>query len=349
MSFLKNVLKAIMQREAKAKKKLEASHSLAEVTTKGGSTIVVLPKAMSSMRFFRDHMLVTPTDGLYHDEGKLVAKAIVLGTNEAFYVDVNDDGGLVIPPDAPSSSTIIIGSGSPSFVTIDLESACTINRYTHLSCAIPLTKDGIKQILRAFPASKLIADSFSGDAFVDDRTLNINTYDMKETDAIKFEGKHFSTLQEYYEEGGDIVTHLKVESQFVIEPFWRMFKRFKRQKWIVKDLIPAGPSLILLFSPSGVGKTYLIIDLSMSIATGKGNWNGRPCVAGKILYFCGEGKATLVPRIAAWCQEHGVKEPRDIEFYAEDGLFDVANPDTYEGLLKTIEVYFAETPPVAMI
>lgn len=349
MSFFKKVIKAIKEREKKEKAKSEASKSLAELTTKSGTQLVVLPKAISSMDFFTKHMLVAPTEGLYHDDGKLVAKAVVPENKESFYVDVTDEGELVVPPNAPVSSTVIIGSGVPALITKDLESACIINRYTQIACAVPLNDDGIKLILKAFPASRLISDSLRDDSFVDGRTININTYDRTEVDATKFAGKHFSSIQEYYEAGGDVITHLNLKVSFVFEPFWRIQKRYKKQRWIIQDLIPAGPSLTLLFSPSGVGKTFLIIALSLSVATGLGQWNGRTCQTGQILYFCGEGKASLVPRITAWCQEYGIDDPRTVNFYAEDGLFDVADPQTYEELLNAIEVYFADNPPLVMI
>lgn len=349
MSFFKKVFKARKEREKKEKEKAEATKSLAEVMTKSGTQLVVLPKAFSSMNFFQNNMLVAPTEGLYHDDGKLVAKAIDLESKESFYVDVTDEGEFVIPQKCPVATVVIIGSGSPSYITKDLESACIINRNSQLPCAIPLRDDGLKQILKAFPAAKLISDSLCSDSFVDGRTININSYDRTEIDAKKFEGKHFSTVQEYYEAGGDIITHLSIKTSFVFEPFWRMQKRFKRQRWIIKDIIPAGPSLILLFSPSGVGKTFLILDLSLSIATGLGDWNGRKCANGKILYFCGEGKSTLVPRITAWCLEHKIEDTQSIEFIAEDGVFDVADPEKYEELLRAIEVYFAEEPPLALI
>lgn len=349
MSFFKKVIKAFTEREKKEKVKAEESKALLEVVTKSGISLAVLPKALSSMDFFTKHMLVAPTEGLYHEDGKLVAKAIVPESKESFYVPVTDEGELLIPPNVPVSAIVIIGSGVPSFITKDLESACIINRNSQLPCAIPLRDDGIKQILKAFPGAKLISDSLCNDSFVDGRTININSYDRTEIDAKKFEGKHFSTVHEYYEAGGDIITHLNIKTSFVFEPFWRMQKRFKRQRWIIKDIIPAGPSLILLFSPSGVGKTFLIIDLSLSIATGIGEWNGRKCARGKILYFCGEGKSTLVPRITAWCLEHKIEDTRSIEFIAEDGVFDVADPEKYEELLRAIEVYFAEEPPLALI
>ena len=151
MSFFKKVLKSISKREKKKKVKAEASKALLEVVTKSGTSLTVLPKALSSMDFFTKHMLVAPTEGLYHEDGKLVAKVIVPETKESFYVDVTVEGELVVPPDAPVSAIVIIGSGTPSFITKDLESACIINRYTQSTCAVPLNDGGVKQILKTFP------------------------------------------------------------------------------------------------------------------------------------------------------------------------------------------------------
>ena len=59
-----------------------------------------------------------------------------------------------------------------------------------------------------------------------------------------------------------------------------------------------------LFGPSGAGKTFVALDMSLCIATGK-RWNNREVKQGLVIYFCAEGRAGISRRIKAWCIIHG--------------------------------------------
>ena len=54
-----------------------------------------------------------------------------------------------------------------------------------------------------------------------------------------------------------------------------------------------------LFGPSGDGKSFVALDMSMSIATG-GYWNGIQCEKGLVIYFAGEGYNGIKRRVKAW-------------------------------------------------
>ena len=43
-----------------------------------------------------------------------------------------------------------------------------------------------------------------------------------------------------------------------------------------------------LFGPSGGGKTFVALDMSLAVGTG-GEWSGNRCDRGVVLYFAGEG------------------------------------------------------------
>lgn len=59
-----------------------------------------------------------------------------------------------------------------------------------------------------------------------------------------------------------------------------------------------------LFGPSGGGKTFVALDMALSIATGM-PWNGTACNQGIVLYFAGEGHNGLRRRIKAWYEKNG--------------------------------------------
>lgn len=73
--------------------------------------------------------------------------------------------------------------------------------------------------------------------------------------------------------------------------------------WVVRGLIEAD-STGQLFGPSGGGKSFLALDLVLSVATGQ-PWNGRETKRGQVLYLAGEGHTGMKRRIRAWWFEHG--------------------------------------------
>ena len=54
-----------------------------------------------------------------------------------------------------------------------------------------------------------------------------------------------------------------------------------------------------IFGPSEAGKTFISLDLALSIATGK-DWNGYKCHQGLVAYCVGEGWSGFRNRIKAW-------------------------------------------------
>ena len=75
-------------------------------------------------------------------------------------------------------------------------------------------------------------------------------------------------------------------------------------RWFVKGILPKSSS-IMLFGPSGTGKSFLSIDLMMHIATGRDEWNGRKVRSGRVAYLAGEGHHGVKMRMALWMQENG--------------------------------------------
>lgn len=60
-----------------------------------------------------------------------------------------------------------------------------------------------------------------------------------------------------------------------------------------------------LFGPSGGGKTFIALDMSLAVATG-GAWADRQARQGIVLYLAGEGHGGLRRRVRAWQSYHGI-------------------------------------------
>ena len=74
-------------------------------------------------------------------------------------------------------------------------------------------------------------------------------------------------------------------------------------KWLIKHHLQSD-ALIMVHGPSGGGKTFTVLDMCLSIASGKDQWCGHKVRSGAVVYLAGEGHHGLRGRVAAWKQHH---------------------------------------------
>ena len=80
--------------------------------------------------------------------------------------------------------------------------------------------------------------------------------------------------------------------------------------WLITPILPAG-GLVGLYGQPGVCKSFVAIDMAMSIATGL-PWQGLPTEKGFVIYISAEGGTGIGKRVLAWLAHHQV-EPRDAD------------------------------------
>ncbi len=68
--------------------------------------------------------------------------------------------------------------------------------------------------------------------------------------------------------------------------------------WLIKDVLPQG-DLLMLFGPSGSGKSFVAIDMAAHIATGR-SWRGKRVKKGKVVIIAAEGAGGYGKRMVAW-------------------------------------------------
>lgn len=64
-------------------------------------------------------------------------------------------------------------------------------------------------------------------------------------------------------------------------------------------------TLGLLFGDPGCGKSFLAVDLALSVATGTAFHGREVCKPGPVFYIAGEGHGGLARRFHAWARHHG--------------------------------------------
>ena len=75
--------------------------------------------------------------------------------------------------------------------------------------------------------------------------------------------------------------------------------------WQIKHWIQKN-ALIMVHGPSGGGKTFLVLDMVLAVASGCPEWMGHKVTPGGVFYLAGEGHHGLRGRVAAWAQNHGI-------------------------------------------
>lgn len=82
--------------------------------------------------------------------------------------------------------------------------------------------------------------------------------------------------------------------------------------WLVEPIIPAS-GLVTVFGPPGVGKTFLALDLALSVAAGH-PWADQPTQTGPVVYVVAEGAVGLRKRVPAWECDRGYDAVPHIRF-----------------------------------
>ncbi len=80
--------------------------------------------------------------------------------------------------------------------------------------------------------------------------------------------------------------------------------KYRAPEYIIEELFETD-TLGLMFGDPGCGKSFLAVDIALSIATGT-PFHGRDTKQGSVFFIAGEGHNGLARRFAAWSQARGV-------------------------------------------
>ena len=89
----------------------------------------------------------------------------------------------------------------------------------------------------------------------------------------------------------------------------------REPQWLIENYIEKN-TLNCFFGEPGAGKSFLSIDIALSIANGT-QWNGCNVTAGPVLVIAGEGHNGLKKRVCAWEKVREVKTQRGAIFFSQ--------------------------------
>jgi phage/plasmid primase-like uncharacterized protein len=102
--------------------------------------------------------------------------------------------------------------------------------------------------------------------------------------------------------------------------------------WLIKGWVQTD-ALIMVHGPSGGGKTFVVLDWCLRIASNTTEWFGQKVRSGGVVYLAGEGHHGLKARISAWKHKHGVKQ---LDMWLSKDGCDLNTPAGFQRVLDHI-------------
>ena len=109
--------------------------------------------------------------------------------------------------------------------------------------------------------------------------------------------------------------------------------------WLQRD------ALVMVHGPSGGGKTFVVLDWCLRIASNTPDWMGHKVRPASVVYLAGEGHHGMKGRLAAWKQRHGVKTTN---MWLSKAGCDLNTPEGYQRVLAAIRS-LPELPGVIVV
>ena len=114
--------------------------------------------------------------------------------------------------------------------------------------------------------------------------------------------------------------------------------------WLVKRWLQS-QALIMVHGPSGGGKTFVVLDWCLRMASGIEDWAGHKVRQGNVVYLAGEGHHGLRGRVAGWKHHH--QAGHLAMWLSRDGC-DLNTPTGYLQVIEQIRI-LKERPSVIVV
>ena len=109
---------------------------------------------------------------------------------------------------------------------------------------------------------------------------------------------------------------------------------FKAPQWIIDGLIEQDTFSVCFGAPAA-GKTFLVLDMALCIATGK-QFHGRDVKQGPVFYIAGEGHNGFARRAAAWSKANGI-DLKGVPFFKSSRSIVLTEEASVDEMMAVIE------------
>lgn len=268
----------------------------------------------------------------------------------AHYLRVTGDGRLIVPmfnSDGLASLQFISNDGSKKmfsggkadgsyfllgaqtdetvFIAEGYATAATIYEQTGKPCYVAFNAGNLSAV------AKVAREHHQGDLCIVADNDESNTGRTKSDDAAALVRARVvmppivgMDANDYFLDGGDLKALLQrpIRKTYLIGADEFAARRIPI-RWMIKNQLQED-ALIMVHGPSGGGKTFVVLDMVLSVASGRSEWFGNKVKQGAVVYLAGEGHAGLAGRISAWKQYNEVGE---LEMWLSESGTDLNTPE----------------------
>lgn len=136
---------------------------------------------------------------------------------------------------------------------------------------------------------------------------------------------------DYVKDGHDLLALLNPPIDGWLVPIDDFCSKPSPISWLVKRWVQSN-ALVMVHGPSGGGKTFVVLDWCLRMASNTADWCGNKVKGGNVVYLAGEGHHGLRGRVAAWKQHHNVTSAMNM-WLSKDGC----DLNTAAGYLKVVQ------------
>lgn len=146
----------------------------------------------------------------------------------------------------------------------------------------------------------------------------------------------------YFYKGTDAVAEIRPRFTF----YNGLLKKVTSVKWLVTNFLEQD-SFGVIFGDSGTYKSFLALDICMSVATGR-TWHGNAVKQGPVVYICGEGHSGVGRRLMAWREHNKFPRGKEAPLMVSHGSIDLLDPEQVVATKSVIDEML-DIPPVLIV
>jgi len=328
---------AIVRRQAEAKAERDlARQRKADVAASTVETIWRDAIAASPDHPYLKRKGINPHGARLTGDGRLIVPLYSANEDLASLQYISDSEKRYHPGGTTKSCSWTLGEITPGpiFVAEGYATAATIHEVSGRPCVVAYSANNLPAIVGQLREAHGQTQEIVIVADNDESGVGRNKADQA---SAKYGGRivmppDIGDANDYQQDGGDLAGLL-----FPPADDWLVHADdFSEQpdpiRWQVKRWLQS-QALIMVHGPSGGGKTFVVLDMVLSVAS-KGvvsEWFGNKVSPGTVVYLAGEGHHGLRGRVAAWKQHKAVS---GLDMWLSRHGLDLNTPQGYQ---KTVD------------
>jgi putative DNA primase/helicase len=244
--------------------------------------------ASNGARVTGDGRLVVP---LYDEDGTLATLQ---------YID-HEGGKLYHPGGATGGKFNIIGVPDESktlYMAEGFATAATIHEKTGAACVVAYSASNL------VPVTEALHNTYKDIVIVADHDASGVGHKYAEQASAKYGARmvmppSLGDANDYAQAGNDLLSLLNPPKDDWLVPADEFCAQPAPVSWLVKGWLQ-DQALVMVHGPSGGGKTFVVLDWCLRMASGITEWMGHKVRPANVVYLAGEGHHGLKSRIAGW-------------------------------------------------